>query len=141
MTDEDKEKGFTVRDKRTFGEGETEDRPEGAPDKKEPAEDARPKAAQEQPRKEPEDQAEGPLPEINFSNFIFSLSTSALIQLGEIPDPVNNQINKNIPLAKQTIDILGMLQDKTKGNLTTDEENLVRNILYDLRMRFVKARE
>jgi len=140
MTDEEKEKGFTVRDKRVFAEGETENRREAAEDKKEPAESARPKPAQEQPKKEPEGQEEGPLPEINFSNFIFSLSTSALIQLGEIPDPVNNQTNKNIPLAKQTIDILGMLQEKTKGNLTTDEENLIKNILYDLRMRFVKAR-
>jgi len=147
MADEEKEKGFTVRDKRLFAEGEAEDRGEKPDEKKKPAEartEQAPEQAEEQVREqagtEPEGHEEGPLPEINFSNFIFSLSTSALIQLGEIPDPVNNQTNKNLAMAKQTIDILGMLQEKTKGNLSDDEENLIKNILYDLRMRFVTAR-
>jgi hypothetical protein len=139
MTDEEKEKGFTVRDKRLFAEGEAEDRGEKPDEKKKPAE-ARAEQVQEQTRSKPEGQEEAPLPEINFSNFIFSLSTSALIQLGEIPDPVNNQKSKNLAMAKQTIDMLGMLQEKTKGNLTDDEENLIKNILYDLRMRFVTSR-
>jgi hypothetical protein len=140
MTDEEKEKGFTIRDKRLFAEEETEDRREEAGETKRPAETSPTEQAQEQTRKESEGPEEAPLPEINFSNFIFSLSTSALIQLGEIPDPVNNQPSKNLAMAKQTIDMLGMLQEKTKGNLTDDEENLIENILYDLRMRFVKAR-
>lgn len=143
MTDEEKEKGFTVRDKRLFAEGEAEDSGE-KPDEKKKSAEAPTEQVKEQVREqagtEPEGYEEGPLPEINFSNFIFSLSTSALIQLGEIPDPVNNQTNKNLAMAKQTIDILGMLQEKTKGNLSEDEENLIKNILYDLRMRFVTAR-
>ena len=143
MTDEEKEKGFTVRDKRLFAEGEAEDSGE-KPDEKKKSAEAPTEQVKEQVREqagtEPEGYEEGPLPEINFSNFIFSLSTSALIQLGEIPDPVNNQTNKNLAMAKQTIDILGMLQEKTKGNLSDDEENLIKNILYDLRMRFVTAR-
>jgi len=80
-----------------------------------------------------------PLPEINFINFLFSLSTSALIQLGEIQDPVTQKATKNLPLAKQTIDLIIMLREKTKGNLTPDEEKLIENILYDLRIRYVKA--
>ena len=67
------------------------------------------------------------------------MSTSVLIQLGEIEDPINQQSAKNLPLAKQTIDLIGMLKEKTKGNLTPDEEKVVENILYDLRMRYVKA--
>jgi hypothetical protein len=59
--------------------------------------------------------------------------------LGEIQDPVTRQLTKNLPLAKQTIDLVGMLKEKTKGNLTSDEEKIVENLLYDLRMRYVKA--
>jgi hypothetical protein len=92
----------------------------------------------EEPPKEDTKQ-EIPLPEISFINLIFSLSTSVLIQLGEIQDPVTQQLAKNLPLAKQTIDLIGMLKEKTKGNLTSDEEKLLENILYDLRMRYVRA--
>ncbi|OGP88624.1 MAG: hypothetical protein A2157_04625 [Deltaproteobacteria bacterium RBG_16_47_11] len=80
-----------------------------------------------------------PLPEINFMNFLLSISTSALIQLGEIPDPGTKQPVKQLPLAKQTIDLIGMLKEKTQGNLTPEEEKLIEHILYDLRMRYVKA--
>ncbi len=61
------------------------------------------------------------------------------MQLGEIEDPISQKIDKNLPLAKQTIDLIGMLKEKTKGNLTPDEEKLIENILFDLRMRYVKA--
>ena len=79
-----------------------------------------------------------PLPEINFSTFVFSLNQSALMNLGVIADPATGERVKNIPLAKQTIDILGMLEEKTKGNLTPDEANMLKSILYDLRMIFVQ---
>jgi hypothetical protein len=82
---------------------------------------------------------EEPLPEVNFNNFIFSLSTSVLIQLGEIQDPFTQKSAKNLPLAKQTIDLIGMLKEKTKGNLTPEEERVIEYVLYDLRMRYVKA--
>jgi hypothetical protein len=59
--------------------------------------------------------------------------------LGEIQDPLTQQQAKNLPLAKQTIDLIGMLKEKTKGNLTPDEERLIESALYDLRMRYVKA--
>jgi len=78
------------------------------------------------------------LPQINFSTFIFSLNSSALYHLGLVPDPTTGKKEKNLPLAKQSIDILGMLDEKTQGNLTSDEEKLLRNILHDLRLMYVK---
>lgn len=78
------------------------------------------------------------LPEINFSTFILSLNSSVLLNLGAIEDPSTGRKEKNLPLAKQTIDILKMLEEKTQGNLTRDEENLLKNILYELRMIYVK---
>lgn len=77
------------------------------------------------------------LPEINFSTFIFSLNSSALVHLGVIEDPATGQKDKNLPIAKQTIDIIGMLEEKTRGNLTNEEENLLKDILYNLRMLYV----
>jgi hypothetical protein len=59
--------------------------------------------------------------------------------LGEIEDPTSQQAAKNLPLAKQTIDLIGMLKEKTKGNLTPEEAKLIENILFDLRVRYVKA--
>jgi hypothetical protein len=139
--EKEKEKGFAVRDKRIFAEGKAEGVKEGKKEKESKRPPRETQKSEQHEEQKPEDQGETPLPEINFANFIFSLSTSALIQLGEIPDPVTNKSSKNLPMAKQTIDILGILQEKTKGNLTDDEGALIQNILYDLRMRFVKAKE
>jgi hypothetical protein len=125
---EEQEKGFVVKDKRFSAQKEGE-RPSSMREEKQG----------EEPPKEDTSQQQMPLPEINFVNFIFSLSTSALIQLGEIQDPISKKADKNLPLAKQTIDLIGMLMEKTKGNLTPDEEKLLETILYDLRMRYVKA--
>ncbi len=80
-------------------------------------------------------------PEINFSTFIFSLNSSALVHLGELSDPGSHSKSVNLPVAKQTIDIIAMLEEKTKGNLTGDEENLLRNILHDLRMMYIRKQE
>lgn len=79
-----------------------------------------------------------PFPSINFATFVFSLNSSALVQLGMMEDPMTGQKGKNLPLAKQTIDILSMLEEKTKGNLETDEAAMLKNILYDLRIHYVK---
>lgn len=80
------------------------------------------------------------LPTINFATFIFSLNSSALVQLGMIEDPMTGEKYKNLPLAKQTIDIISMLQEKTRGNLDTDEAAMLKNILYDLRILYVKEK-
>ncbi|MBW1740900.1 MAG: DUF1844 domain-containing protein [Deltaproteobacteria bacterium] len=130
----EEEKGFVIKDKRTFS-------PEtGEPRTEEPQEVQEEKgASQEAPRGEAKSAGEETqLPEVNFSTFIFSLSSSALLHFGEIPDPSTGTKKKNLAMAKHTIDILGMLEEKTRGNLTSDEEQLFKNILYDLRMRYVK---
>ena len=79
------------------------------------------------------------LPSIDFATFVLSLNHSALLHLGEAPDFESGKREKNLPLARQTIDLIAMLEDKTKGNLTGDEERLLGQILYDLRMRFVEV--
>ena len=124
--DKEEKKSFRVIDKRTTAE-ET---------KKEKVKNET-KTQEKEARKEEEQPR--PVPEVNFSAFVYSLSTSALVHLGEIPEPITEKMDKNLPLAKQTIDILGILQEKTKGNLTQEEENLLNSFLYDLRMRYVKA--
>ncbi len=78
------------------------------------------------------------LPKIDFATFIISMSHSALIQLGETPHPDTQKLEVNLPLARQTIDLLGLLEEKTKGNLAGDEERLLAQVLYDLRMRCVE---
>jgi hypothetical protein len=78
--------------------------------------------------------------EFGFSTFILSLSTSALVHLGELPDPITNKKEINLQLAKQTISIIEMLKDKTKGNLTSEEESLIDSVLYDVRLKYVKAK-
>ncbi|WP_022853113.1 DUF1844 domain-containing protein [Thermodesulfatator atlanticus] len=79
------------------------------------------------------------LPPVNFSMFILSLNTSALVHLGELPDPHSQQKKKDLALARQTIDILDMLKEKTRGNLTREEEKLLDTILYELRMIYLRV--
>ncbi len=80
-----------------------------------------------------------PMPEVNFTTFIMSLNAATLVSLGETADPSTGTKKTNLPFAKQTIDILAMLQEKTKGNLTDEESRLLTNILYELRLLYVKA--
>ncbi len=90
-------------------------------------------------KKGAEDTKVPPLPPVNFSTFILSLNSSALVHLGELPMPGGDTCNKDLNLARHSIDVLAMLQEKTKGNLTEEEEKLLQHILYDLRMKFVNA--
>jgi hypothetical protein len=78
------------------------------------------------------------LPHIDFATFVLSLSHSALVHLGEAPNPETGAVEKNLVLARQSIDLIAMLDEKTKGNLTGDEERLIGQILFDLRMRYVE---
>jgi len=80
------------------------------------------------------------LPEVTFIAFIMSLNTSALFHLGEIADPSSGKKNKDLILAKHAIDTLTLLKEKTKGNVTTEEKELLENVLFDLKMRYVKAK-
>jgi len=129
-------KGFTVQDRRRFSPDTGEARENTgaavagtAHETKEGGSDSQ---SGEQSRQDL-------LPEINFSTFVISLSTQTLMQLGEIASPLSGKVETDIPAAKQMVDILGMLQEKTKGNLNSSEERLLEDILFDLRMRYVEA--
>ncbi len=137
----EEEKGFVVRDRR-FSSAE-EKTAEASKAKKEEEKTPKAEKAEEAPQKEEEkseDAFQGETLPIDFANFTHSLYVSALIQLGEIADPQTKQPLKNLTLAKQTIDLIAMLKEKTKGNLTPEEDKLVDHILYELRMRYVKAK-
>jgi len=77
------------------------------------------------------------MPEVTFSAFVMSLNTSALFHLGEISDPVTGEKQQDLVLVKHTIETLQLLEDKTKGNLTDDEKDILKNALSDLKMRYV----
>ncbi len=76
-------------------------------------------------------------PEPDFSFFVTTLSLQASIDLGEVPNPVTNKKEENLIQAKFLIDTLGMLKEKTKGNLTPEEDNFLENVLYELRMQYI----
>ena len=78
------------------------------------------------------------LPAIDFGTFVMSLSHSVLVHLGDAPDPDGHR-SVHLELARQTIDLLALLQDKTRNNLTGPEEHLLEQALYDLRLRFVEV--
>jgi len=144
----EEKKDFEVKDRRIFSQdGQSTDSADtetpSAPKEEEQAassteETREPEAAETSPT-DGSDQSP-PLPEINFATFVVSLNASALLHLGAIEDPTTGKIDKNLPMAKQTIDILSMLEEKTAGNLSKDEEGLLKNILYDLRIIYVKEK-
>jgi len=77
-------------------------------------------------------------PQLDFNAFVLSLGSSALIHLGVAPDPTTNETQKpDLALAQQSIDLLALLQEKTRGNLTPEEAPLLQGLLYELRMKFV----
>ncbi len=137
MTDSE-DKGFTVQDRRFFQQ--TEEEKERLRQESRQQEAAREAYEHEANKTGPASEAhtEGPLPEITFASFIMSLGTSVFFHLGDLPHPETGAAEKNLPLAKQTIDLLGLLRDKTRNNLTAEEENIFDHLLYDLRMRYVK---
>ena len=111
-------KGFTVTDRRGVDtDGDTQ---------------------QDDDRQSSPGSGEHGLPELDFSTFVLSLSTSVMVHLGQAPRP-DGATRKDLVLAKQTIDILGILRDKTTGNLTSEENRLLDELLYDLRLRYVQA--
>jgi hypothetical protein len=132
---EPEDKGYKVEDRRFFQKSEEE---RAKIKQEEAAQKAAAEASAEAGKTSPEGRAGAPLPEISFSAFLISLSSSAFIHLGDLPDPSTGEKIKDLPLAKQTIDLLGLLREKTRNNLQEDEEKLFDHLLYDLRMRYVK---
>ncbi|MDR2892111.1 MAG: DUF1844 domain-containing protein [Deltaproteobacteria bacterium] len=78
-----------------------------------------------------------PLPKVDFSTFLLSLASSALVHLGEVPNPETGKADVNPQLAKHTIDIINMLQDKIQNGLNAEEARLIEGVLYELRMKYV----
>ena len=131
---EEESKAFVIRDRRGHGEDK---------EKVQTSSMATPSSAP--PRSAPHDEAatqtashEGAMP-VTFSGFIFSLSTSAMMLMGEQLDPQQGQMPINLAQAKEIIDILSMLESKTRGNLAADEQSVLTDMLYALRMKYVDA--
>jgi Domain of unknown function (DUF1844) len=145
-------RGFKVDDRRRFsaegelkpehrGQEQAESRPSAAPGGPE----AEKLAGRDTQTRQQETQAfqafsqrRAPAPDITFGTFVVGLSTQALVHLGELPDPQTNQPAPDLPAAQQLIDIIGMLENKTRGNLDRDEQAMLEGILFDLRMKYVE---
>lgn len=81
-------------------------------------------------------------PQVSFVAFIYSLASNAAVHFGDIPDPVTNETRQpDLEAAAQLIDIIAMLEEKTRGNLSAEERQLLDQLLFELRMRFVEARK
>ena len=78
---------------------------------------------------------------VTFINFVISLSSSALVYMGELPEPTTGKKQVDLKMAKQAIDTLDMLKEKTKGNLSEEEERLLTEVLTDLKLKFVKLQK
>lgn len=94
----------------------------------------------ENPLKTPIPQTDEGMPPIDFTTFILSLASATMIDLGEMEGP-DGLRHPNLPMARHHVDILAMLQEKTRGNLSGEEERLLHQLLYDLRMRFIHLAE
>lgn len=139
MSEENKE--FKVEDKRSYVRDESGDFV------KRDHEDSTKSQAEKEPIKASETKAKSdskiPLPELNFPTFILSLHTNALMHLGVLSDPHDPEADMppNLSLASQTIDLISMLKEKTKGNLNEHEVQMMDQVLFDLRMKFVQAKK
>ena len=142
MAEEDS--GFRVADRRKFTEdGELRDTAKEAPSR--PADPAG-ASGETQGRKRAGESASSPIvgqdsreSRMDFPTLVVSLTTTAMLQLGLVPDPATQKVEENLPAARQTIDILEILKDKTQGNLKPDETRLLDRCLHDLKMSFVES--
>src|SRR5262245_39305613 len=131
MGDSSGKGGFTVTDRRSFaGDSDAVREDPPAPPATDAAERGTPPAS-----------GMPTLPTVDFHTFVLSLGSSALLHLGELEHPDLHAPQIDLPLAKHTIDILVMLEEKTRGNLTPAEEKLIGSLLYDLRLRYVEAQK
>jgi Domain of unknown function (DUF1844) len=127
------EEGFTVRDRRTGASeaGVEQPQQDSGSDAQKPANRGIRESLHEAQSAQ----------ELDFSTFVISLATSAQVGLGAVPHPETNQSVQNFPAAKQMIDILALLKEKTKGNLTEAESSLLDQVLHNLRIHYVRAME
>jgi hypothetical protein len=120
----EEEQGFVIRDRRASGGAEAA--PTTSPSLKE---------SMSETSADPSHSV--PAPPVTFSSFVISLGSSSLMLMGEQLDPQQASMPVNLPQAKEIIDLLSVLEDKTKGNLTPDEQMVLRDMLYALRMKYV----
>jgi hypothetical protein len=119
----EEERGFVIRDKRGRSEPEASSAPASQPSTNETGFS--------------KETSHAPSPPLSFSSFVFSLGTSSLMLMGESLDPQQPAPPVNLPQAKEIIDILSMLEEKTKNNLSPDEASVLGDMLYTLRMKYV----
>jgi Domain of unknown function (DUF1844) len=147
--EEQREQGFVVSDKRLFtkdGERrETEDRT-ATPNRPEAERTAPPQASAPPPKPPPADRPAASEPRsrqgelaIDFSTYVVMLANTVMMLLGQMPDPATQQRHLDLPQAKHTIDILIMLRDKTRGNLTAEEAKLLEDVMPQLQMAYVSV--
>jgi len=141
--DKNSESSFKITDRRLFNEeGELrKDALREAPKPEPPktAEQARHsnRPTKDRPKESASAEDASEEPTIDFASFVLSLATSAMMHMGEIPDPVTGRPVESLPAARQTIDVLNILREKTKGNLNADEQRLMDSLLYELRLKFL----
>jgi hypothetical protein len=130
MTKEQEEQEFKVTDKRGFRE-------DAVPNASEPADAASKTEASPETETPPKQEPEASGPPIDFPSYLLSYYTQGLVLLGEVPNPYTNKKEEDLESARNIIDILTMLEQKTKGNLSSDEGKLLESVLYELRMKFM----
>ncbi|GAB4271684.1 MAG: hypothetical protein Kow0092_26500 [Deferrisomatales bacterium] len=130
------DKGFTVHDRRRVkpdgSSAETKEEQSPAPE----AEKTSPEAGGEGPRAAA---GQRRLPPVDFTGFVLGLGQMTLIHLGELPEPGTGQTRVDTEQARHTIDILDMLQEKTQGNLTPQEDSLLQELRSDLKLKYVRV--
>lgn len=126
MTENNHDKGFTVNDNRAFNA-------DGSPlinENDEPAGSQKAEAPC----------AESTMPKVSFDTLVASLNASALFSMGVLAEPGAGETKKDLEMARYTIDLLEMLEEKTKGNLSADEAEMLKHVLYDLHMIYVREK-
>lgn len=126
MTENNNDKGFTVNDKRTFNA-------DGSPIINE-----NDNLTESQKAEAP--CAESAMPKVSFDTLVASLNASALFSMGVLAEPGTSETKKDLEMARYTIDLLEMLEEKTKGNLSVEEAEMLKNVLYDLHMIYVREK-
>jgi hypothetical protein len=122
----EKEEGFVVRDRRGSGGLDKAAAPSPSP-----------AASPEVSAPPPSGSGQASGMPVTFASFVISLGSSSLMFMGEQLDPQQPAMPVNLPQAKEIIDLLSVLEEKTKGNLTTDEQAVLCDMLYALRMKYV----
>lgn len=133
MNEENKDPNFTIKDNRASLKSDEEVK---ADDEKKKEVETK---AQAKAEVKSEEKSETPASEfeMNFSTFVMSLTSSAFYYLGDVADPQTGEMHENLPAVKQTIDILLILQEKTKNNLSDEEDKLLEQLIYELQTKYV----